>query len=273
MNPPMVGVQAARTPDSGARAAPVPTGILALLDGFGAVALLTRDAVRAALGRPPEWHTVVVQLEQVGWRSLSIVNLTAFFTGMVLALQLGTYMARFGAKMFVSRIVGMALVRELGPVLTALMIGGRVGAGITAELGTMAVTDQIDAIRALGASPIRNLVVPRLIAVLVMLPVLTIIGDLVGILGGLLLSVTELNVSGEFYVNSLVQVLYLRDVFSGIGKSFFFAYFIGIIACLNGLHVTGGADGVGRATTRTVVAASITVLISDFFLTKLFLLS
>src|SRR5438876_4644325 len=269
MNPPMVGVQAARTPDSGARAAPVPTGIVALLDGLGAVALLTRDAVRAALARPPEWRTVLVQLEQVGWRSLSIVNLTAFFTGMVLALQLGTYMARFGAKMFVSRIVGMALVRELGPVLTALMIGGRVGAGITAELGTMAVTDQIDAIRALGASPIRNLVVPRLIAVLVMLPVLTIIGDLVGILGGLLLSVTELNVSGEFYVNSLVQVLYLRDVFSGIGKSFFFAYFIGIIACLNGLQVTGGADGVGRATTRTVVAASITVLISDFFLTKL----
>src|SRR5205814_1132583 len=177
----------------------VPTGVVALLDGLGAVALLTRDAVHAALRRPPEWRTIAEQLEQIGWRSLSIVNLTAFFTGMVLALQLGTYMARFGAKMFVSRIVGMALVRELGPVLTALMIGGRVGAGITAELGTMAVTDQIDAIRALGASPIRNLVVPRLIAVLVMLPVLTIIGDLVGILGGLLLSVTELNVSGEFY--------------------------------------------------------------------------
>src|SRR6266446_6218860 len=222
MNPPMTGAEAARTPDSGVRAAPLPTGVVALLDGLGAVALLTRDAVHATLRRAPEWRTIAEQLEQVGWRSLSIVNLTAFFTGMVLALQLGTYMARFGAKMFVSRIVGMALVRELGPVLTALMIGGRVGAGITAELGTMAVTDQIDAIRALGASPIRNLVVPRLIAVLVMLPVLTIIG---------------------------------------------------IIACLNGLHVTGGADGVGRATTRTVVAASITVLISDFFLTKLFLLS
>src|SRR5438876_649850 len=244
MNPPMTGVEAARTPGSGVRAAPLPTGVVALLDGLGAVALLTRDAVHAALRRPPEWSTIAEQLEQVGWRSLSIVNLTAFFTGMVRALQLGTSMARFGAKLFVSRIVGMALVRELGPVLTALMIGGRVGAGITAELGTMAVTDQIDAIRALGASPIRNLVVPRLIAVLVMLPVLTIIGDLVGILGGLLLSVTELNVSGEFYINSLVQVLYLRDVFSGVGKSFFFAYFIGIIACLNGLHVTGGADGV-----------------------------
>src|SRR2546428_11304200 len=161
MNPPMVGVEAARTPDSGARAAPVPTGILALLDGLGAVALLTRDAVRAALGRPPEWRTVVMQLEQVGWRSLSIVNLTAFFTRMVLALQLGTYMARFGAKMFVSRIVGMALVRELGPVLTALMIGGRGGAGITAQLGTMAVTCHIDALPALRAQPLPAPPLPR----------------------------------------------------------------------------------------------------------------
>src|SRR5437762_7459807 len=273
MNPPMTGAEAARTPGSGVRAAPLPTGVGALLDGLGAVALLTRDAVHAAFRRPPEWSTIAEQLEQVGWRSLSIVNLTAVFTGMVLSLQLGSYLARFGAKMFVSRIVGVSLVREMGPVLTALMIGGRVGAGITAELGSMTVTDQVDAIRALGASPVRNLVVPRLLAVLLMLPVLTIIGDLVGILGGLLLSVTELNVSGEFYINSLVQVLYLRDVFSGVGKSFFFAYFIGAIACYEGLTVTGGADGVGRATTRTVVAASITVLVSDFFLTKLFMIA
>jgi len=153
------------------------------------------------------------------------------------------------------------------------MIGGRVGAGITAELGSMAVTDQIDAVRALGASPVRNLVVPRLIAIVAMLPVLTVIGNLVGVLGGLVLSVTQLNVSADFYLNSLLQVLLLDDVVSGIGKSFFFAYFIGIIACHNGLTVVGGADGVGRATTRTVVAASITVLVSDFFLTKLFLLT
>src|SRR5437867_459746 len=250
MNPPMTGAEAARTPGSGVRAAPLPTGVVALLDGLGAVALLTRDAVHAALRRPPEWRTIAEQLEQIGWRSLSIVNLTAFFTGMVLALQLGTYMARFGAKMFVSRIVGMSRVRELGPVLTALMIGGRVGAGITAELGSMAVTDQVDAMRALGASPVRNLVVPRLVAILVMLPALTIIGNLVGVLGGLVLSVSELNVTADFYINSLLQVLLLDDVFSGIGKSVFFAYFIGIIACYNGLTVTGGADGVGRATTQ-----------------------
>ncbi|HLK46143.1 MAG TPA: ABC transporter permease, partial [Acidimicrobiales bacterium] len=143
--------------------------------------------------------------------------------------------------------------------------------GITAELGSMAVTEQVDAIRALGASPVRNLVVPRLLAILVMLPALTVIGNLVGVLGGLVLSVTELHVDADFYVHSLLQVLVVNDVVSGIGKSFFFAFFIGIIACHNGLTVTGGADGVGRATTTTVVVASITVLISDFFLTKLFL--
>src|SRR5256886_10637002 len=167
MNPPMTGAEAARTPESGVRAAPLPTGVVALLDGFGAVALLTRDAVHAALRRPPEWRTIAEQLEQVGWRSLSIVNLTAFFTGMVLALQLGTYMARFGAKMFVSRIVGMALVRELGPVLTALMIGGRVGAGLTPELGTMAVPDQIDPLPPPRAGPIPNPAVPPPIPTLV----------------------------------------------------------------------------------------------------------
>jgi phospholipid/cholesterol/gamma-HCH transport system permease protein len=268
----MIGATAARSAQPVRAGGLLPARVVGLLDAMGGMALLTRDAVRALLKRPPSWRVIMEQLDQVGWRSLSIVNLTALFTGMVLALQLGNYLARFGAKMFVSRIVGMSLVREMGPVLTALMIGGRVGAGITAELGTMAVTDQIDAVRALGASPIRNLVVPRLIAVMIMVPVLTIIGDLIGILGGLIISVTELNVSAEFYWNSLLQVLLLEDVLSGIGKSFFFAFFIGIIACYNGLSVTGGADGVGRATTQTVVAASITVLISDFFLTKFFML-
>jgi len=268
----MIGSEALRTPTRGGRAA-LPAGLVAFFDAVGGIAFLSGNALRTAIRRPPEWRLIGEQLEQVGWRSLSIVTLTAVFTGMVLSLQLGSYLARFGAKMFVSRIVGVSLVREMGPVLTALMIGGRVGAGITAELGSMTVTDQVDAIRALGASPVRNLVVPRLLAVLLMLPALTIIGDLVGVLGGLLISVTELNLSAAFYVNSLLQVLLLEDVFSGLGKSVFFAYFIGAIACYEGLTVTGGADGVGRATTRTVVAASITVLVSDFFLTKLFMIA
>lgn len=250
----------------------VPAALVALVESLGGVALLTRDAVATVLRRPPAGRLILEQLEQVGWRSLSIVTLTAVFTGMVLALQLGVYLARFGAKLFVSRIVGMSLVREMGPVLTALMIGGRVGAGITAELGSMAVTEQIDAVRALGASPVRNLVAPRLIAIMVMLPVLTVLADLVGVLGGLFVAVTELRTPADFYLNSLCQWLLLADIFSGLGKSVFFAYAIGAIACYNGLRASGGADGVGKATTATVVAASITVLVSDFFLTKLFLL-
>jgi len=262
-----------RTPRSGVHPAPAPTGVLALIDTLGEIGILTRDAVRSCVRRPPDWSLVVDQLEHVGWRSLSLVGLTALSMGMVLALQLGNFLERFGAKMFVSRIVGVSLVREMAPILTALMLGGRVGAGITAELGTMAVTEQIDAIRALGASPIRVLVVPRLVAVMIMLPLLTIVADLIGILGGLFISTTELRVSSDFYWNSLLYGMVLNDFFSGLGKSVFFAYIVGIIACRNGLRVTGGADGVGRSTTATVVAASITILIADFFLTKLFLLT
>src|SRR5439155_1143559 len=167
---PMIGAEAARAPAPAQRGALAFPGVQALLEGLGEMALLSRDALRQLLARPPEWRLVVDQLEQIGWRSLSIVNLTALFTGMVLALQLGNYLARFGAKMFVSRIVGMSLVREMGPVLTALMIGGRVGAGITAELGSMAVTEQIDAVRTLCPSPIRNLVLARMFAILITLP-------------------------------------------------------------------------------------------------------
>jgi phospholipid/cholesterol/gamma-HCH transport system permease protein len=269
----MVEAEVVRAPETGAHPARFAPRLVALVDALGEMAFLTRDAVRAIVRRPPTWAAIVDQLEQIGWRSISIVTLTALSMGMVLALQLGNFLERFGAKMFVSRIVGVSLVREMSPILTALMLGGRVGAGITAELGTMAVTEQIDAIRALGASPVRVLVVPRLLAVLVMLPVLTVLADLVGVLGGLFISTTELRVSSDFYWNSLLYGMVLNDLFSGIGKSVFFAYFIGVIACHNGLRVTGGADGVGRATTATVVAASITILIADFFLTKLFLVS
>jgi len=238
---------------------------------LGGVVLLARDTGRALLRRPWEGRLILAQLDQIGVRSLSIVALTAVFTGMVLALQMGSFLGKFGAKIFVSRIVGLSLLRELGPVLTALMIAGRVGAGITAELGSMRVTEQIDAMRALGADPIRKLVVPRLVALVIMLPLLTILGDCLGVLGGFLISVTELRVGGDFYFKSLLQYLTFSDLGSGVGKTVFFAVFIALIACDNGLRAEGGADGVGRATTATVVAGSITVLVSDFFLTKLFL--
>ena len=242
-----------------------------VLRELGEIALLSVAVLRQTLRRPFPVRAVLDQLDQIGVRSLSIVNLTAIFMGMVLALQLGVFLAKFGAQIFVSRVVGVSLLREMAPVLTALMVGGRVGAGIAAELGTMSVTEQIDAIRSLGADPVRKLVVPRMLALIIMLPLLTTIADAVGVFGGWLIAVTELQLSSEFYWRSLLQALALGDLLSGVGKSIFFAYFIGIIACYNGMRVTGGADGVGRATTATVVAASVTVLIADFFLSKAFL--
>jgi phospholipid/cholesterol/gamma-HCH transport system permease protein len=245
-------------------------GIQHVITSIGGVAQLTHDVATRGRHRI-EWRLVLEQLELLGWRSLTIVTLTAIFTGMVMALQMGIFLAQFGAKVYISRVLGLAILRELGPVLTALMIGGRVGAGIAAELGSMAVTEQLDAMRALGADPVRKLVVPRLLALLIMVPVLTVIADFLGIFGGYLVAVNELRVDATFYFSSLFLWLWFGDLFSGLGKSVFFAYFIGIIACYNGMNVTGGADGVGRGTTRTVVVCSITILISDFFLTKLFL--
>jgi phospholipid/cholesterol/gamma-HCH transport system permease protein len=235
----------------------------------GNVGALSFDFVRALFRRPFETPLLLEQLDNVGWRSLNVINLTAIFSGMVLALQMGEFLSRFGAKIYVSRIMGISLVREMGPVLTALMIGARVGAGISAELGTMAVTEQIDALRALAASPVKKLVVPRVLATVVMLPLLTATGDAVGLLGGLVISVTQLGLTADFFYTSLMRALTVKDVVGGLVKATVFGYLIAIIACSKGLSARGGADGVGRATTSAVVAAAISVLISDLFLTKL----
>ncbi|MEK7378275.1 MAG: ABC transporter permease [Candidatus Binatota bacterium] len=237
---------------------------------LGGLGLLCYEVGRR-LHKRWEGQLILGQMERIGVRSLSIVLLTAVFTGMVLALQMGNYLTRFGAKPYAGRILALSMLREMGPVLTALMIGGRVGAGITAELGSMQVTEQIDAMRSLGINPVQKLVLPRLAALMIMLPLLTVLADFVGVMGGLFISVMELDISADFYLNSIIQFIKFQDLFSGLGKTFFFAFFIGIIACYNGLQVTGGADGVGQATTQTVVTTSITTLVSDFFLTKLFL--
>lgn len=237
---------------------------------LGGLGLLSYEVARCFRKRW-EGSLILEQMERIGVRSLSIVLLTAVFTGMVLALQMGNYLTRFGAKPYAGRILAVSMLREMGPVLTALMIGGRVGAGITAEIGSMKVTEQIDAMRSLGINPIQKLVLPRLLALLIMLPLLTVLADFVGILGGLFISAMELDIPADFYLTSIVQFIKFQDLFSGLGKTLFFAFFIAIIACHNGLQVSGGADGVGRATTQTVVTSSITILISDFFLTKLFM--
>ena len=238
----------------------------------GALAVLTGRAFIALLRPPYEIGLWVRQMEQIGVRSLGVAGITTVFTGMVLALQTAFSLPALGIKYYIGAVVSKSLVRELGPVLTALIVGGRIGAGMTAEIGTMKVTEQIDAMRSMAADPVKKLVVPKLIATLVMLPALTIIGDALGILGGLLVAVFQLNVQAAVYINNIVQYLTLADVVSGVGKSFVFAFIITIIGCYNGLHTEGGADGVGRATTDTVVTLALTVMISDYFLTRLFIL-
>ena len=230
-------------------------------------------ASAALVLRPPRIRTVIDQLHEVGVRSLSIVNLTAIFTGMVMALQLGYFLTQFGANFFVSRVVGIAIITELGPVLTALMVGGRVGAGMAAELGTMRVTEQVDALRALGTDPVAHLVTPRILAVTIMLPLLTAMADFVAVLGGMFIAYSELGVQPGFYVSTLLKYLTLGDLARSLTKALFFGVIIASVACYNGLNGTGGADGVGRGTTRTVVVASISVLIADFFLTKAMLIA
>jgi phospholipid/cholesterol/gamma-HCH transport system permease protein len=221
---------------------------------------------------PLEKSLLMAQLDQIGVRSISIVVITSAFIGMVLALQTAYALEDFGGKLFIGTIVSLSLVRELAPVLMSLMVGGRVGAGMTAEIGTMKVTEQIDALRALATNPVRKLVVPRVLATTIMFPLLTVVSIALGILGGLLIAVANLHLSANFYMRSVIHTVKYNDLASGVGKTFFFGFAIALIACYNGLRTSGGADGVGRATTQTVVTGAITVLIMDFFLTKLFLL-
>jgi len=236
----------------------------------GGLGILTGQAFLAMIRPPYEAGLWIRQMEQIGVRSLGVAGITTVFTGMVLALQTALSLPTLGIKYYIGSVVAKSLVRELGPVLTALIVGGRIGSGMTAEIGTMKVTEQIDALRAMATDPVKKLVVPKLVASLVMLPALTVIGDALGIIGGLVVATLTLHLTPGLYLNDVFDSLNLGDVGSGIAKSFCFAYFIAVVGCYNGLHTTGGADGVGRATTNTVVLAAILVLISDFFLTKLF---
>ncbi len=244
--------------------------LIRYIETVGDISILGWEAIRKFFKKPYEHRLLLIQMEHLGVNSLSIVCITALFTGMVLALQTAYALAEFGAKLYIGEIVSLSLVRELGPVLTSLMVGGRVGAGITAEIGSMKVTEQVDALRALGADPIKKLVLPKMMAIVIMLPLLTVLADFLGIFGGLLISTFELKISGSMYMSHVLSSLHMNDVMSGLFKTVFFGFFISLIGCYNGLNAKGGADGVGKATTNTVVVASIMILISNFFLTKLF---
>jgi phospholipid/cholesterol/gamma-HCH transport system permease protein len=224
---------------------------------------------RALITRPFYARDVVEQFDAIGVGSLTVVLLTGAFTGAVLALQSGLTLDQFGARSMVGRLVSASMVKELGPVLTALMVTGRVGSGIAAELGSMVVTDQISALRALGTDPIRKLVLPRILAGLIMVPVLTAISIGVGMVGGAIVSITELKVAWSIYWNEVVTGLYTQDIWMGILKPFVLGFVIVSIGCHVGMRTRGGTQGVGRATTNAVVAGSVAVLAVDFFVTKL----
>jgi phospholipid/cholesterol/gamma-HCH transport system permease protein len=225
-------------------------------------------AARACVTRPFYYRDIVEQFDIIGVGSMTVVLLTGMFTGMVLALQMGITLDQFGARSMVGRLVSASMVKELGPVLTALMVSGRVGSGIAAELGSMMVTDQIAALRALGTDPIRKLVLPRILAGLIMVPFLTAISVGVGLLGGWIITYTQLKVASGVYWNSVVLGLYIQDVWMGMIKPFFLGFVIVSIGCHVGLRAGGGTQGVGRATTNAVVASSVAVLVVNFLVTK-----
>jgi phospholipid/cholesterol/gamma-HCH transport system permease protein len=230
---------------------------------------LQAATIRANFSPPYYFRDIVQQFESIGIGSMTVVLLAGFFTGAVLALQTGITLDQYGARPFVGRLVSATMVKELGPVLTALMLAGRIGSGIAAELGSMTVTDQINALRTLGTDPVRKLVVPRVLAGFFMAPVLTIIANTVGMIGGWIVAVGQLRVSGSLYWSGVVEVLLLQDIWMGTIKPFCLGYAIVTIGCHVGLRTTGGTQGVGRATTNAVVAASVAVIAVNLVMTRL----
>jgi phospholipid/cholesterol/gamma-HCH transport system permease protein len=238
---------------------------------YGGLGLLTVRVARNLTLPPSYFWLVAREIDIMGVRSLTVALSAAVFTGMVLALQSAVNMARFGTENYVGPVVAVSILRELGPVLTAILVGGKVASGITAELGSMKVTEQIDALRALGVNYIKKLVVPRLIAALLVFPVLVILTDGVGLLGGMVVMVFERNLDTFLYWNTIAYWVVIKDFLSGIAKGMVFGALVTLIGCYNGLVTEGGTEGLGRATTATVVQAAMAVIISDFFLTKLLL--
>ena len=236
----------------------------------GGITLLCWETLRVFLTTKLRWKATLDQMNKIGVQSLPLVFLTALFTGVVLALQ-GAYQLRlFAAEQFTADLVSLSVTRELGPVLTAMVVAGRVGASIAAELGTMRVTEQVDALKALAVDPVRYLVVPRVVAAFVSLFLLTIYADIIGTLGGYLISVFKLDISHHQYVMRSIKVLMVKDVITGLVKGFVFGGIISLVGCYFGFKADGGAEGVGLATTLAVVTALVMIIASDALFTALF---
>ena len=243
--------------------------VLSFLREVGRAFLFLRDA--AVQGLTPPWYLrqLLQQMMRIGYFSLPVVGLTAFFTGGVLALQIYVGSSRFNAENLVSSIVALGITRELGPVLAGLMVAGRVSAAIAAEIGTMRVTEQIDALTTLSTNPYRYLVAPRILAAIITLPILVAIADTIGIMGGYVVGTRSLGFNAVAYLKNTVDFLQFHDVASGLVKSAVFGFIIALMGCYHGFHSRGGAQGVGRATTNAVVSASILILAANYVMTSL----
>jgi phospholipid/cholesterol/gamma-HCH transport system permease protein len=251
---------------------------LSILSQVGGIFMLLGQALfwvfaGPFIKKPPSRKNVFEQMVFSGVNSLLIVFFVAFFTGIVLAMQSAYQLAQLGAEMYVASLVAVAMAREMGPVLTALVVAGRVGAAITAELGSMKVTEQIEALQTQALNPVRFLVVPRFLALLIMLPCLTIFSDLVGMIGGYLIGIFNIGINSGLYISVTFKFLELKDIYTGLIKSVFFAMIIALIGCYMGLNTKGGAEGVGRATTVSVVTSFILIILADCVLTGIFFFS
>jgi phospholipid/cholesterol/gamma-HCH transport system permease protein len=241
---------------------------LALLGEIGRLAVFMLDAVTACFRPPIYWQLILKQMMRIGYFSLPVVGLTAFFTGGALALQIYTGAARYGAEAFVPTVVMIGITRELGPVIAGLMVAGRVAAAIAAELGTMRVTEQIDALTTLATNPIKYLVVPRLVAAVISMPILVAVADSIGVFGGYVVATESLGFTGSIYLKNTIDFATFQDISSGLVKAAAFGFIIALMGCFHGFHSKGGAQGVGAATTSAVVSASILILAANYILTQ-----
>ncbi len=241
------------------------------LEEIGAHFIFFKDTLKWAIKPPYDFRNIFLQMLEIGYKSIPVTCTTLFFTGMVMALQIGRAMDKLmsGSSIFIGSAVSISMLRELCPVLTALLLAGRIGSAIAAEIGTMRVTEQIDALVTLRAHPVQYLSVPRFIACFIMTPALTIITDIVGILGGAFIAFLLLGITLDKYFENVFNYLSLADFLTGISKSFFFGMEIAIISSLQGFKTTGGAEGVGRSATQAVVKSSMVILVSDYFFTYL----
>lgn len=245
-------------------------GITRFAGGFG---LLTAQIFKELLTPPFYFRLVLQQMLFLGVQSFLLVAVTGFAVGSVMALQFGYGLAKFGGTLYVPKVGALTILREMGPVFTSLLVAGRIGSGIASEVASMKVTQQIDAIRALGTSPIKRIVIPRVLAAMITLPILCTFADFIGLYGAMLVSHHELNIPPEFFITKVLDTLILADMTTGLAKTVVFAFFISVTACWKGLNTEGGTQGVGETTTWVVVATSIFIMISDFFLTKFFLIT